>query len=400
MRRTQICFAGACFLAITAFIVGGAMIREINLLLAVAGILFGTFLLSLRLLVRTMSRLEVDRTLPRAVGAGEPFTMRVRITNRKRRLGAWGIIVPCEVRKQIPEPDQTPSLTNLFFPFVGAKSTAEEICDCRIRDRGVYRFAPLQIVTRFPLGLCRRTLNVGEPATVFVYPQLGRIGPAWLDVLQSRHTGTRRSQHRMGLTEGEFHGLRNWRDGDSPGWIHWRTTARRNRLTVRQFERQRHQDLAILLELRDEHSTSELVERAVRFAATVIAFHARQGRSKLILGIAGQTREIVDGNSSAGLMRGCLESLAMAAASRQDQLPALVCELLPRVDLDTRIVAISTRPIDFRDTRRFSEIWDQPQYRQLLSRILCLSADEASLSPYFHDLDSVGSTSPAEVVSP
>ncbi len=384
MRRMRLCVEGICFLVITAFIVGGALIREINLLLVVAGILFGTFLVSARLLVRSMSKLEVHRDLPRAVGAGEQFAVRVQIANCKRRLGAWGLSAICEIRKTRPSV-APPISTSMFFPFVAAKETVERIADVRIHDRGLFEFGVMKVSSRFPLGLFRRTLQFGKPTSVCVYPRTGRLGPQWREVMHSRQLGSRNSQHQHGLTEGEFHGLRNWRDGDSARWIHWRTSAKRNRLTVRQFERQRNQDLAILLELRAEQPTNELVERAVRFAATVIAFHCRKGRSQLTLGIAGQSIEIVAGTSSTGLMRECLEKLAMSAASHCDQLPNLAHQIVPTLDQETRVVAVSNRRIDLSDTERFSKVWDQPQCRPTLSRVVCLLADEAGLSAYYAD---------------
>ena len=34
----------------------------------------------------------------------------------------------------------------------------------------------------------------------------------------------------------DFHGLRTFQPADSPRWIHWRTSARRGELMVKEFE--------------------------------------------------------------------------------------------------------------------------------------------------------------------
>ena len=81
-----------------------------------------------------------------------------------------------------------------------------------------------------------------------------------------RHDRTARQQ--------EYHGLRDYRPGDSPRWIHWRTTARVGEPMVKEFEQQTEQDLAVLLDpwLPRAGATPEqreAVEDAIRFAATV-----------------------------------------------------------------------------------------------------------------------------------
>src|SRR5262249_49364986 len=46
----------------------------------------------------------------------------------------------------------------------------------------------------------------------------------------------RRRPRRHPTAQAEFHGLRAFRSGDSPRWIHWRTSARCGELMVREFE--------------------------------------------------------------------------------------------------------------------------------------------------------------------
>src|SRR5205814_2285881 len=72
----------------------------------------------------------------------------------------------------------------------------------------------------------------------------------------------------------EFAGLREFREGDSPRFIHWKTSARvPGRLLVREHEDPRVRDVAILLEthipkITDARRRGRL-ERAIPFAATL-----------------------------------------------------------------------------------------------------------------------------------
>src|SRR5262249_61272803 len=47
---------------------------------------------------------------------------------------------------------------------------------------------------------------------------------------------SRRRPVRHPTAQSEIHGVRPFRSGDSPRWIHWRTTARRGELMVREVE--------------------------------------------------------------------------------------------------------------------------------------------------------------------
>ena len=47
----------------------------------------------------------------------------------------------------------------------------------RLTRRGRYRFGPLRISTRFPLGLIRRTVTVEQTQTMTVCPRLGHLTP-------------------------------------------------------------------------------------------------------------------------------------------------------------------------------------------------------------------------------
>jgi uncharacterized protein (DUF58 family) len=383
MRRTRICLEGWCYLVLVGFIVGGAMIREINLLLFLAGIMIGPLVLSWRLLVRMLARISVDRQLPHGVGAGERFPVKLLVSNKHRRLGVWGLIINHEIRRRAASPDWPAKTSTTFFPYIGPGQRASQNYDCRIHDRGAYEFGRLQISSRFPMGLIKRTLVMAAPATVYVYPRLGRLRRKWIEFVQPSQLGNQRSQHRPGLTEGEFHSLRDWRNGDSRRWIHWRTTARRNQLTVRQFERRQNRNLAVLLELRSDRPTSDELERAVQFVATVVAHHCRTGSSHLLLGIAGESVEIATGFSSAGLMQDCMEILATAIASQNDRFPELLDQALCQIDPQTRVFVVSTHAIHLSDTTRFASVWDQPEKRPLLSRIRCIEATVGQLDPYF-----------------
>src|SRR6185295_12154455 len=100
----------------------------------------------------------------------------------------------------------------------------------------------------------------------------GRLTHEWTKVMRENAAGSQ-PVRRRGLLEADFYGLRDWRAGDSRHWIHWRTSARRGALVVRQFEQRRSEDLALLVDLWQPGDANEQqmndVETAVAFVATV-----------------------------------------------------------------------------------------------------------------------------------
>ena len=78
-----------------------------------------------------------------------------------------------------------------------------------------------------------------------IYPRIGHMTRRWFQI-QRKATENRQGQrHDSSAQQVEYHGLRDYRSGDSPRWIHWRTSARRGELMVKEFEHQNEQDLAI-----------------------------------------------------------------------------------------------------------------------------------------------------------
>src|SRR6202042_142813 len=105
-----------------------------------------------------------------------------------------------------------------------------------------YVLEPLRAWSAYPFGLVQRTAIIGaEDEELIVLPRLGQVHRGKLRRFLT-HTapldgGFSNQQRAQPLTLNEFHSLRPFRRGDSPRWIHWRTSARRGELMVREFEK-------------------------------------------------------------------------------------------------------------------------------------------------------------------
>jgi hypothetical protein len=88
----------------------------------------------------------------------------------------------------------------------------------------------------------------------------------------------RRTRHREDL-----YGVRDYQPGDDIGRIHWRSSARRGALVVREFERPVAMGVTLLLDL-DRGQTPERLDAGVHAAASVLQAARDHGVAMTIAG--------------------------------------------------------------------------------------------------------------------
>ena len=131
---------------------------------------------------------------------------------------------------------------------VDAQSTSTLIYGVRPPRRGRFEFGQtaVRFLSRFKLIWCQ--LNPGEPVSVKVYPNMRRAREAELKALGARSVV---SSHRKTSWRGEgreFESMRDYVRGDELRHISWTATARRGKLTTRQYQIERDQTILIALD--------------------------------------------------------------------------------------------------------------------------------------------------------
>jgi uncharacterized protein (DUF58 family) len=116
------------------------------------------------------------------------------------------------------------------------------------RRRGAHGIGPLTVRVRGPWGLAWAQRDLVAPETVRVFPQVrweGRVGHL-LMLAQRRELGL--APVRLRGLGGETYGLKEYRPGDPPSKIHWKSTARHGRLIAREDTWERGRRLVVLLD--------------------------------------------------------------------------------------------------------------------------------------------------------
>lgn len=289
-----------------------AVLLRNNQVLFVASAITATVLLSAILTYLSVGRLLIDRSLPRRVFAGATFDVSLRVRNASRWRPALGL----GFLDALQVADAQALVRGPVLPVLPPGAAVVVTYPRRIHRRGVYTVVNTLARTRFPFGIFERRVLAQCPARLVVLPALGRLGRATERDL-ARRIAAPRDLRRARPGAEEFESLREYRPGDNPRHIHWRTSARARTLVRRVLREEDSGDLHVLLDTWtggfDAERRRRNVERAISCAATLLAHAAARGRKATVhfeTGTAGH------GGTRAGLLA-ALEALAgLPAGSR------------------------------------------------------------------------------------
>jgi uncharacterized protein (DUF58 family) len=310
-RRQRLPLPGAVFLVMMSAFFVGALIGRSNMLMLVFAFMAGPFVVNGWVTLRMLAQMRVSRKLPLHVMAGEPLDVELTIENGKPLMASWLLDVTDRIVGNGEELQ-----TGVLFTRVPPASRRSECYQLRLMRRGRYRFGPLVASSRFPLGFVERALEFTADGEVIVYPRLGKLTEAWKQDSLTALELVEKENPRLGIYDDEFHRLREFRWGDNPRAIHWRTAARRNELMVREYHQSRERDLVVLLDLwvpgKPADDDRQRVELAISFAATVCIEHMRDSREAIVtLSAAGKSAKRWRGQAGAAAFDSLLEVLAL-----------------------------------------------------------------------------------------
>ncbi|MCA9133104.1 MAG: DUF58 domain-containing protein [Planctomycetales bacterium] len=384
--RFRLTREGVHYLGILLFIFLGAILRDTNLLILLAGAMIGLLLLQWRFSGRTLLGLTAALQLPRTTKVGQETELTIRMNNPKRWLGAWLVMVEDPIQKLLPESLRLSDKGVTVLDEVPARGTSSAHYQLTFHQRGRFRIGPSTISTRFPLGLGRGSKTLDNAQELIVHPKLGKLTARAAQLYQQERQGNAQVAPTAGMHEAEFYGLRPWATGDSRRWIHWRTTARLGELSVRQFERKQRRQICVLLDLYCPRTTpapevSEHCETAISFVATLATATAMQGSDRLAVAVAGQDCFALPNVQSSVLVENLLERLAVIAPSHNAQLWTTLQGISIPLLANRSLLVVSTRASRTDELRRQSEASGSKMMSRMHVRWLDVSRND--LEAYF-----------------
>ena len=208
----------------------------------------------------------------------------------------------------------------------------------------MFRLGPWDLQMSDPLGLFEVTHHYPETRTILVYPRAAHLPP--LDFPRGRASGHTASSALAIAETMRVGGVRAYTSGDSLRRVHWRTTARRGSLMVREFDREPSGDLWLIVDLdaavqagSDDESTQEY---AVILAASLAAQTLRDGeRREVGLVVSGKTPVVVPSRPGEAQLWRILESLTIVEPADGASLSSLLRQTSPMLGRGCTVVLIT-----------------------------------------------------------
>lgn len=232
-----------------------------NILFLSVSLLCACLILSGTLSLLNFRRTEWALLLEPHFRAGEPTPVRLEIRNRKRRLPTYGLFF--NFRAELADAKHRVGLPERVDP--AGVSTVEWMFTPR--QRGVETVRLWTVDSKFPFGLIRRRVPGAAVREVEVWPE--RIAYEWAP----KSGGLSRAQDVGPVRAGggtELINVRPYVHGDPVRMVHWKASARLQKLMVREMTEENRQHYLLFLETpRARWADPAQFEVLCRFAASL-----------------------------------------------------------------------------------------------------------------------------------
>src|SRR3989440_9365786 len=195
----------------------------------------------------------------------------------------------------------------------------------RSLPRGRYPFGEARALLEDPFGLERAEVPLPSGGALLVYPRLVELDRLFSETGAHSPDGRRLLLRRP--SGFELHSVREYEHGESLRKVHWRSTARRGQLMVKDLEDAPRDEVAVLLDA----DASAVVgtppdssfDAQVRVAGSILRSHVRRGR-RAVLVVSSALPEAQRVHSSDGDWRRALELLAAVEPTGRAPLATLL----------------------------------------------------------------------------
>jgi len=277
-----------------------------------------------------INRIRISRhTRALRAQVGRPLEERLGVRNTSSIPKLW-----LEVRDHSDLPGHEASLVvDSLAPGRERVWVVRSMC----RERGRFRLGPLSLTTGDPFGLFQVTRQVPQTTHIVVYPMTFDLPDFTLPL--GPMPGGDALRRRTHYVTANAAGVRDYAPGDSFNRIHWRSTARRDRLIVKEFELDPLSDIWLFLDGNEAvqagqdnrtspESTAPLwvgsratvnlpastEEYSVSVAATLAQYFVRHDRTIGLL-TYGREREVVQPDRGERQLTKMMETLAVFRAT-------------------------------------------------------------------------------------
>lgn len=257
---------GFLWVVCACIMLAAGLIKTINLLILIGYLMFGLVGLNAWLAWRSAHRVSVARAIAIPGFAGREAVRAAIVTNDADKGASITILETSAIHS-----------AEVFVPALLPNETRRISTTIHPQVRGRYATSPISIIAGYPFGLIEYILPAEPSVTLTVLPAIGLVHSGklrrWLIRTGAGDNHIRRPLRRQSNQGADVRGVRAYRPGDSPRDIHWRTTARRNELMVREYDSTEPLDVLMVVEVwvppAPTAADIERAEAALSLAASV-----------------------------------------------------------------------------------------------------------------------------------
>ena len=391
--RLSLPIEGMIFLVIMGFVTICAVLRSVNMLVVVSGMMAAALLFSWRISRHAVRNVTVRRDVSARVHVGQLVQVRWPAVNQGS-LNIYNLTITDSIRQVVSRlgavdktnrTKHTRTTGVIRFRKIAVLETVYSSYKLLFTERGIYEFGPSVVESRFPLALVRSWFRTQQIQKVYVAPQLGKLSTNWdrLFVSNDKASTSRAALH--GIQEENFFAIREWQSGDNRRKIHWRSSAKNRQPMVKQYDRVSEQHRALVVDLFAEPRDAQeylksisLCEQALRFVATILSQWSDGAQGNLHIAINGQESVCYSSVYHVDFLRLTMQTLACAQPGEGHGFKKNVETLHEYMSQDTIGLVVSTRnwedvpdetrvemPLHFRwlnvDSREFGGLFRCPE---------------------------------------
>ena len=323
-----------------------------NMAYLLAGLLVVSFVWS-RVSLSGISLTRLARTHRGQVGV--PFEEAFVLRNASRWSKVW---LEIEDLSDLPGHRVSTVLTG-FGAGHERKWPVRTIC----RDRGRFHLGPTRLLSGDPFGLFPAARYLAERQHVIILPMT--LPLTSFSVPSGRRAGGEALRERTHQVTPNAAGVRDYAPGDGFHRIHWRSTARRGRLIVKEFELDPMADAWLVVDasrvahwsLRAAPSPNvrprflpeaatlapSSLEYAVTAAASIGLYLLARGQSVGLMA-SGRTRQVIQPDRGAAQLYRVLEALAVVDGDGAMDLEDLMKVEVPQIPRGSAAIVVTASP--------------------------------------------------------
>jgi uncharacterized protein (DUF58 family) len=228
-----------------------------NVLYLIFSLMLGMIIVSGFASRRILQGLQPSINFPDHVFAGVANLCYVSISNQKKRLPSIAV-------RFVIRDSQFTSVSRHFF-WIPPNRQVNEFARFLFPRRGVYQLRELELQTQFPFSFFLKIRRYPGDQMVQVYPRVYRFSE---DVLSRYTEGLIRESPYRGDSQQLLH-LRDYTNFDSSKRIHWKASAKAEKLLVKEYQKEQGRELYLYFDCFPDDPQNPVTEQALSLLASL-----------------------------------------------------------------------------------------------------------------------------------